>query len=134
MGDQPVKIILHRLLEDQYGTHGELKTEDGATLCCTIERPWLDNRHGVSCIPLGEYQCVPHDSPTHPDTWEITGVPDRSAILLHTGNTMTDSEGCVILGTVAKVDGVLFSKVAMNKLRETLPSYFVLDVCDGENQ
>ncbi len=126
--NQPVRIILHRICEDRFGTHGRLTTEEGNTICFTIERPWLDNKHDVSCIPVGEYACIPHDSPQHPDCWEITGVPDRSAILIHTGNSMADTEGCVIVGGTATASGVLFSKTAMNKLHSMLPSHFVLDV------
>ncbi len=127
--DQPVKVILQRLIEDKYGTHGELKDEEGKTLCCTIERPWLNNQHDISCIPAGEYACIPHDSPTHPKCWEVSGVPDRTAILIHTGNTEADSAGCIIIGATASVTGVLMSKVAMDKLREILPRYFTLEVC-----
>ncbi len=131
--DQPVKIILHRIIEDQYGTHGQLRTEDGTILCCTIERQWLDNKPNVSCIPVGEYQCVPHDSAKHPKTWEITGVPGRSEILIHTGNVDLDSTGCVIVGTASSVTGVVMSAVAMAKLREVLPVYFMLDVCEEKD-
>ncbi len=133
MEDQPVKIILHRLVEDKFGTHGEMKTEEGATLCCTIERPWLANQHGISCIPTGEYQVIPHDSPKHANCWQITGVPDRDAILIHTGNTIADTEGCVIIGLVAVAPGVLQSEKAMGKLRAMLPSHFVLEVYSDED-
>ena len=130
--DQPFKVILHRLKEDKFGTHGEFKTEDGKHLCFTIELPWKNNAFEVSCIPLGEYQVIPHNSLEHPHTWEVTGVPNRTAILIHTGNTMADVLGCIAVGTFQSPEGVLLSKNAMAKLHEILPPNFVLDVFSEE--
>jgi hypothetical protein len=130
--DQPVKIFLHRILEDNYGIHGQIKSEDGTILCYTIERPWLDNAPMVSCIPEGVYDCIPHDSPAHPDTYEITNVPKRSAILLHTGNTESDSAGCVILGLVPTVQGVLQSAKALAFLHTILPKHFTIEIFSGD--
>jgi hypothetical protein len=73
----------------------------------TMEDPWKDNARNISCIPEGAYVCVRDyfhrgDYPT----FEITGVPDRSRILFHRGNTVVDVEGCVALGLrVGHLDG-----------------------------
>ncbi len=123
--DQPVRIFLHRILEDDYGIHGQIKAEDGTVLCYTIERT------GKS-ISEGEFQCIPHNSPAHPGTWEITNVPGRSAILIHTGNTEEDSEGCVIIGLVATVQGVLQSVKALAFLHTILPDYFTIEIFSGD--
>lgn len=70
----------------------------GRAIAVTLELAWRDNKRGVSCIPLGSYRCVRKVSPRHGETFEVLGVPDRSAILFHAGNDATDSRGCVILG------------------------------------
>jgi len=114
------------------GTFGELTDEGGNHLCYTMELPWLGNQPGHSCIPEGTYNCVPHNSPAHPDTWEVTGVPNRSAILIHNGNTMEDSEGCILVGSEEGIlngyPAVLHSVATLEKLREILPPRFVLVV------
>lgn len=129
---EPVRVFLHRTSEDKYGTHGVLKSEDGAILCYTIERPWLDNQSNISCIPEGLYECIPHDSGKHPATWEVTNVPGRQAILIHLGNTMDDVHGCIAVGAAPAPDGVLLSRAAMSRLHKILPSHFMLEIFSGE--
>lgn len=84
----------------------------------TIERPWLDNRPNVSCIPVGEYEMVRVDSPKFgPDTWEVADVPGRSHILFHVANYAHDIEGCIGLGRgiFAHLDGITNSANAMGE-------------------
>lgn len=72
-------------------------------ICETLERPNLHNQrddkttpeNDSSCIPEGRYICKRYSSPKHPDTWEITGVPNRSKILLHPANTIDQLLGCI---------------------------------------
>lgn len=137
--DEPFKIILQRLFEDRFGTHGEIKTIDGKHICFTIEQPWRNNHpyiagetDKVSCIPEGEYECGPHNSIDHPSCWEILNVQGRTAVLIHTGNTEKDTKGCVIVGTFAVPTGVTMSKLAMAKLHEILPPHFVLEIFSEE--
>ena len=111
------------------GTIGELCDEDGNRLCYTCERPDNGNQPD-GCIPTGTYAVIPHNSSAHPNTWEITGVPNRSAILIHNGNTENDSAGCVLVGdSVGTLDGlpaVLNSVATLEQLRTELPSNFQL--------
>lgn len=123
-----MRITLRRFREDQYGTHGALFDEIGNVLCFTEERPYKNNQEDTSCIPLGIYSCIDHDSADHPDSWEITGVKDRTGILIHNGNTMKDTKGCILVGLRRIPAGVLESVKAMEKLREFLPSTFTLEV------
>ncbi len=91
------RLVSIRLPEHQDGTFGVLL--DGRTpFCLTVERPWLDNRKGESCIPAGTYLCKRVKSPKFGNTFEVTNVPSRSAILIHKGNIMDDSHGCIIVG------------------------------------
>lgn len=92
-----------------------------------------------SCIPDGRYEIRPHVSAKYPDgvyalVNEHLGVyyqnrPQgqtwgRQAILIHTGNTTADIEGCILVGlTHGKIDGrdaVLSSRDAFAKLKALL--------------
>ena len=65
----------------------------------TAEDDWLNNAPGKSCIVAGSYLCRRKVSPKFGETFEVTGVPGRSAILFHGGNTEEDTQGCVLLGS-----------------------------------
>ena len=88
----------------------------------TTERAWLLNKKGISCIPTGEYVCKRFKSAKHPNTFEVTNVPDRTAILFHTGNTAGDSQGCIIIGEQFGVingkAGILVSKAGFGEFLE----------------
>lgn len=63
------------------------------------EDDWVANAPHLSCIPAGAYRCVATERVhTGEPTYEITGVPGRSRILFHAGNTEEDTEGCVLIG------------------------------------
>ena len=82
----------------------------------TVERPWLDNKQNVSCIPTGYYKLVRVDSPKFgKNTWEIVDVTGRSHILIHAGNTAADVIGCVAIGMglFPQLQGVSSSRVAI---------------------
>ena len=124
--------ILNRYSMGQDCTLGQLLDSDNELYCYTLELPWKDNIPQESCIPEGTYKVIPHNSDAHPGTWEITNVPGRSAILLHTGNTVDDTEGCVIVGSpVGSLNGkpaVLHSFETMETLRGLLPDCFTLEI------
>lgn len=64
----------------------------------TLELPWLDNQHDISCIPIGVYDVIPHNSIDHPNTFEISNVPNRTGVLVHVGNVPSNFKGCVGVG------------------------------------
>lgn len=128
-------IKLARFRSDSNGTFGTLSDDTGQKICYTCERPWDDNKPDTSCIPKGIYNCIPHNSSSHPDTWEITGVPNRSEILIHNGNINTQSSGCVLVGdSLGKINGmpaVLNSVSTLEMLRSVLPSNFQLTITES---
>lgn len=114
MKGMPKTIILKRIAATADGTFGVLL--DGDTpFAVTLERKWLDNRAEVSCIPVGVYACKRVASPRFGDTFEVTGVPGRSHILFHSGNTEDDSKGCIL---VAEQFGSINGKTAVQVSRE----------------
>ena len=129
---EPTRIFLHRIKEDEHGTHGVIKDEDGSILCYTVERRWLNNQRSTSCIPEGVYECSPYSSPKFPNCWELHNVPERDKILIHSGNTIKDTEGCILVGLYPSEDGVAMSKKAMAKLHEMLPNHFAVEIFSGD--
>lgn len=82
-------------------TCGVLLCESGDTyepFALTLEKPWKGNQQSISCIPDGEYICRRVNSPKFGNTFEITGVKGRLAILLHKGNIEEHTHGCVLIG------------------------------------
>ena len=126
--DQPIKVVLQRLtLSALEPTYGVILVND-TPRCVTFELPWKDNQPEVSCIPDDIYQVIPHNSEAHPNVWEITGVKNRTAILIHEANTVSDLLGCVGAGTSYFNGGILQSKAAIVLLRTVLPSHFTLNI------
>lgn len=61
-----------------------------------IELPYLDNRRNVSCIPAGIYAFSKIVRPDGSEAIEIMNVPNRTYILMHSGNFMKHTEGCIL--------------------------------------
>jgi len=91
------KVELMRVEQGDEGTFGVLRLE-GRAYCVTLEPPDRDNMANMSCIPAGRYMCRLVESPRFGRTFEVTNVPGRSHILLHPGNVVGDTRGCVLLG------------------------------------
>lgn len=106
------------------GTFG-IFSIDGIPQCITLEPV-------ISDIPDGTYPCIPHTGAKFKNVWEITKVPGHSAILLHNGNSVDDTEGCVIVGQgFANINGhrgVTNSNITLNNLRQILPTFFNLTI------
>lgn len=103
-------------------------------ICLTLEEEWKDNAKGISCIPAGSYVCKRVVTPKHGETFEVTGVPGRTAILFHSGNTEADTEGCVLTGMeysyIDAVDddtGIKEKQVAVLRSREAF--FLFMEAC-----
>ena len=91
------KAELLRLEKGEQGTFGVLRL-DGTVFCVTLDPPDRGNQHNVSCIPDGVFLCRRVESPRFGTTYQVMEVPDREHILFHTGNLVTDTQGCILLG------------------------------------
>ena len=88
---------LVRVASNSEATYGVL-IQGTIPFAVTLERPWLNNKRGESCIPKGTYQCVMVKSPKFGPTFMVKDVPGRSEILFHKGNISDDSHGCILVG------------------------------------
>jgi len=93
------------------------KMSFGGNTCDTLERPNVDPEH--ACIPKGTYRVQmmmsPHFGVVLP---HIMDVPGRSDILIHWGNTVADSHGCVLAGVKVNSTEIKNSRVTVGTLVE----------------
>ena len=121
-------VNLFRLKRSDQGTEGMLVTGDFQ--CRTLELPWRDNRQQISCIPAGEYDVDIRMSPKYGRIYWVRRVPNRTYILIHSGNYAGDKSrgykthvmGCILLGKKSGFLGgqaaVLNSRVAVRQFME----------------
>jgi hypothetical protein len=120
--------------------------EIGDLKLATMERPWIPSTtnsgglKGKSCVPLGTYRLVRHDTVKKPKTWALVNESldvihyegddndpdeDRATCLIHVANFARQLEGCIAPGIAhVVVDGeymVTSSEKAMGLLRAALP-------------
>lgn len=142
-----MKLTLVRFAYTRDVTLGWLLT-DSLTIA-TLEEPWNENPDGPggqprtasrreSCVPDGVYRLVPHDGTKKQGVWALVNpalgvyhnqIPPgqkhgRTAILIHAGNTVYDTEGCIVVGLNHKrfddLDHVIDSRSALERLRTLL--------------
>jgi hypothetical protein len=131
-----IHLTLIRDRQDEWATLGKLSV-DGRHLCHTLERPWLDNKPRISCIPTGTYHGAMQPSPHfRRDLPELLDVPGRDQILIHVGNTVDDSAGCILVGLERHdyENSLTQSKAALALLMANLEGHdgFTLTVSGGK--
>lgn len=121
-------LILERHPSEDYGTFGSLE-RDGKQIALTCEPV-------IPAIPLGKYLCQSHNGPKFQNVWEVMNVPGHTGILIHNGNTIADTHGCILVGDwfgfVKGQHAVLNSLLTLDKLRDTLPDTFYLQITQME--
>jgi hypothetical protein len=124
-------IEIRRYDKSSSGTLGTFWMDD-TFLCYTLEDPDNNNAKGVSCIPEGTYPVIKHNGARFHDVWILENVPNREAILIHAGNTIKDTRGCILVGqkvgTLQGLPAVLESRQALDFLRKRLPHNFTLTI------
>ncbi len=106
-------------------TEGNIILPDGETIY-TLERPWLNNKANKSCIPAGVYKAQwleRSGSGKYKRVWHLQDVPGRSGILIHSGNLVRHTLGCILpgmkFGTIENSPAVLSSGTALSRLRNS---------------
>ena len=98
---------------------------NGEYFCFSIEDAFRTTKiKGETCIPYGIYPLATRWSPkfsksyNHDMIW-VQNVPDFEFILIHWGNTISDTEGCLIIGdkigVVNQKDAVLNSRATYQR-------------------
>ena len=134
-------LILERNKSTLYSTTGKLLLVDNKNNLIlqlqTLERPWIFNERKVSCVPTGTYLVKPHISPKFGQCLKIQDVKGRSDILIHPGNVVNDTLGCVLVGlTSGSVDDgntamIYNSRKAMAVLLALIDKEIVLHIRNG---
>ena len=121
-----IKFTIKRVSYKDYGTFGVFLDNNDEVFAITLERPWLNNKKGESCIPEGLYKCKRVKSPKFGNTFEVTHVPNRSSILLHKGNLKDDSHGCILVAEqferLGDKQGVISSKKGFDEFLSKVKS------------
>lgn len=123
-----MELVLVRLTTDLGEAQRGVLMMGGEPFCVTLELPWRDNFHNISCIPEGTYPMRERSGVTTldgmdlPRTFEVLEVPDRSGILFHPGNDSRDTRGCILLGNQFAVYApmILESKLAFGNFLSAL--------------
>jgi hypothetical protein len=97
-----MNIVLQRFLGNDKKTLGNFYIYDskGELLFMfkSLELPWRNNQVRISCIPVGTYEAIVHNSPKFGWSLWLQNVPGRTAILVHRGNYTRDILGCILIG------------------------------------
>jgi uncharacterized protein DUF5675 len=124
-----MEVTIHRRPSTRNGTFGILSIF-GKPTCVTCEEPWNNNIPNGSCIPVGTYHCIAHNGVRFTNVWELQNVSGRDAILIHSGNTINDTHGCILVGnafgTLNGLPAITESLSTLNMLRGILPNEFDL--------
>jgi len=122
-----LELVLQRLWYTDKSCCGELNA--GIMHLFTLELPVKDGLPG-SAIPPGRYQIELAPSPKFQksaDAWvkqyasampHITGIKNRSLIMIHWGNGPHDTDGCVLVGLKHEPDMVIESRLAFEPFYE----------------
>ncbi len=111
-------VTLERRRISEAGIFGRLLISDPQLGVTNIFYTLEHSYDGLPKIPLGVYRCVlgQHHLERWPVyTYEVTGVPGHSGLLIHYGNYNQDSHGCILLGSNEMDNMITGSRVAFTK-------------------
>jgi hypothetical protein len=99
------------------GTNGEISF-NGVRVCSTIELPWKNNQHRISCIPEGRFELTKRYSPKFGHHLLVNEVKGRELILIHPANdAVKELKGCIAPVSVCTGEGRgNNSRLALKKL------------------
>lgn len=89
----------------------------------TLELADNNNQRNISCIPEGTYKAKIRNYKGY-RVLQLLNVSNRDGILVHRGNTIDDSKGCILVGKSKSEDDskVLNSTIALNELISNIKS------------
>lgn len=120
-------LYLKRAFTGPFGTWGLFSFDNKCPICASLELPWEGNRTNESCIAPGIYDI---EIILHPERGRCIRLEDkngRAGVLIHPGNTILDSSGCILPGMGW---GKYMNHRAVVKSREAMG--LLLDMVDSQ--
>src|SRR5258706_2283885 len=114
-----MKLELRRYVVGKSHTIGKLSLND-KFICYTLEdkiMPPGEKIPGETAIPFGIYDVILSYSLRFKQELPLLkNVPNFEGVRIHAGNTIKDTEGCILVGTDYAGDALLESRKALRKL------------------
>lgn len=98
-------------------------------ICNTLEDVFREKKIAKeTCIPYGKYDIIINMSPKYKRLMpRLLNVPNFEGILIHSGNTIKDTAGCILVGT-RKENTLVNSRDTFNKLFDRLKNYSTIKI------
>lgn len=129
-------VVLQRLPKNDNVMFGVILV-DSVPRFVTLEPPWNDNQHNISCVPAGTYKVVKIHSPRfNKDVFMMIDIPGRDAVEFHVGNGIQDTHGCVLLGLQFSLSdyAIVNSGIAFDNFMKMMPNEgFTITIKDSED-
>lgn len=119
------RLTLTRTSRQEGYTTGILH-EGGTILCYTLEPQWRDLKRekkvmGQTAIPEGTYRIRMSPSQKfHRMMPYLMEVPNFTGVMIHPGNRVEDTEGCILVGERDKPHTLVNSRRTFERLYDTL--------------
>lgn len=142
--DIKVEILRMKLPTETLGTLNVLKGKEIIFTCKTMELPWNNNKHNISCIPDGEYigNKQKAEERRNYDYIRFSPVKGRnidsvtklSSILMHRITYVKDLLGCIGIGgkffdlNKDGVPDIIESGKTLQTLYDILPDKFPITI------
>lgn len=111
-------LYLERFQHNKYGTFGELFLADDVMrchLCYTLE-PSAESKDLFGSAPIedGDYKISLTMSPRFKRTLPLIHHPNRNGIRIHSGNTVQDTQGCILTGLYISKGSLCYSRLSLD--------------------
>ena len=119
-----MNLELKRVAYKDTYTIGKLNV-DGVYLCDTLEDPPREIKiPNETCIPLGTYKVIINMSNRFDKLMPLLlDVPDFTGVRIHSGNTASDTSGCILVGENKVKGSLINSRVTFDKLMSVISGH-----------
>lgn len=133
------ELVVIRKYQDNFKTLSHIYLNN-KFFCYCLELPDRGNKKEKSRIPMGKYKTKEHNSLKYKYACLIQDVKDRSYILIHEGNKIKDTNGCLLFAkklnseaiteTNADINYILQSKIILSKLFDKIGKKFEITILE----